>query len=119
MKKKLSILLVLTLIIFAFVPALTLAQDETEGSQEPVVEESEETTDSSQEGSQDTEESEEGYKNLEDLLADLETNDLLSNSEKVVLERKLTSYDENLDIDTMSSVVDKILNEEIDLGQGF
>lgn len=101
MKKKLSILLVLTLIIFAFVPALALAQEETEENQDTVAE------------------SEETFQNLEELLDYIELDEDLNNSEKIALERKLTSYDESLNIESMSSVVDKILNEEIDLGQGF
>lgn len=127
MKKKLSILLIITMMIFAFVPALTLAQDEVEEEQETVIEESEETVDQNEEETaadseqeaDELEESEESYQNLEALLADLDENEELSSSEKVALQRKLTGYDQSLKIDTMSSVVDKILNEEIDLGQGF
>ena len=123
MKKKLSILLVISLMIFAFLPALTLAQDDLEDNQETVIEENEENLDENEE-EQDTEETEEEteektYDNLEELLADLEANEDLNSIEKVNLKRKLTTYDESLNIETMTSVVDKILNEEIDLGQGF
>ena len=107
MKRKLSIILVIALMTFVFVPTLVLAQDEDVDEQETVVEENEETV------------SEENYQNLEELLADLETSEELSSTEKVALERKLSSYDESLNIDSMTSIVDKILNEDIDLGQGF
>ena len=82
---------VMALLVFSFVPTLTLAQDETD----------------------------ESYQNLEELLADLEANEDLSSLEKITLKRKLTEYDESLNIDSISLVVDKILAEEIELGQGF
>lgn len=102
MKKKTSIILIMALIVFAFVPALTLAQDETEQDSEVTEEDTEET-----------------YQNLEELLADLETNEDLDNIEKMALRRKLADYDENLNIESISSVVDKIVADEIELGQGF
>lgn len=103
MKKKSSILLVLALLVFAFAPALTLAQETADDVQ---------TTANEEELKKD-------YQNLEELLADLETNEDLSSVEKVTLERKLTEYDKSLSIDSISSIVDKILTEEIDIGQGF
>lgn len=90
------------MIIFAFGPTITLAQETNDENQEPVVEE----TDA-------------GYENIEQLLAAIDENEELSNSEKIVLKRKLTSYEENLNIETMTSVANKILDEEVDLGQGF
>lgn len=126
MKKKISIFLVLALLVFAFVPALTMAQDDVDdGEQETVVEETEETVDENEEEAtdesdqEDEDKTEESYKNLDELLADLEANEDLSSVEKVTLERKLTEYDETLSIDSISSVVDKILNEELELGEGF
>lgn len=95
MKKKLSILLVLALIVFAFMPALTLAQEQDE---DPVVEEQE---------------------TVEEYLAALEENEMLSTVEKITLEKKLSSYEENLSMDSITSVVDKVLSEEIGLGQSF
>lgn len=126
MKKKISIFLVLALLVFAFVPALTMAQDDVDdGEQETVVEETEETVDENEEEAtdesdqEDEDKTEESYKNLDELLADLEANEDLSSVEKVTLEIKLTEYDETLSIDSISSVVDKILNEELELGEGF
>ena len=109
MKKKISIFLVLALLIFAFVPALTLAQDDVDDGEQIEEETSDETE----------KETEESYQNLDELLADLEANEDLSSVEKVTLKRKLTEYDETLNIDSISSVVDKILNEELELGEGF
>ena len=109
MKKKLSILLIITVMLFAFVPALTLAQDE-----ETAVEE---------ETDQISTELEEilaaDYATVEEYLAALEENEMLSTVEKITLEKKLSSYEENLSMDSITSVVDKVLNKEIDLGQGF
>lgn len=122
MKKKLSVFLVLALLVFAFAPAATLAQDTTEEVQEDAAEEEEETVnDEEEESSEDTEEEElDGeYQNLDELLADLEENEDLSSAEKITLKRKLSEYEESLDIESISSVTDKILAEEIDPGQGF
>ncbi|MGM0500246.1 MAG: hypothetical protein ACQERL_08580 [Bacillota bacterium] len=105
MKNKLSILLVLTLMIFAFVPALTLAQV---------------TQDIDQQNPEITDETEATYsEDFDELLADLTTNEDLSGLEIETLKIKLISYNESLNIQSMSSVVDKIINEEISLGQGF
>ncbi|PUU95135.1 MAG: Uncharacterized protein CI947_329 [Halanaerobium sp.] len=122
MKKKLSILLVVVLIVFAFMPALTLAQKQNE---EPVVEEQEAVVEEA-----DAEETEETPEELEDILAAdyqtaaelltaLEENELLSTVEKITLEKKLSSYEENLSMDSITSVVDKVLSKEISLGQSF
>ena len=122
MKKKLSILLVVVLIVFAFMPALTLAQKQNE---EPVVEEQEAVVEEA-----DAEETEELSEELEDILAAdyqtaaelltaLEENELLSTVEKITLEKKLSSYEENLSMDSITSVVDKVLSKEISLGQSF
>jgi len=125
MKKKVSLFLVIALLVFAVTPAVTFAQDTTEDAQEEVVKE-EETVNEEEENTEDPldeedveDELKESYQNLEELLADLETNEDLSSVEKITLERKLTEYDESLNIESISSVVDKILAEEIDLGQGF
>ncbi len=99
MKKKISIMLIIALIIFAFVPALTLAQEGVEDEETTIMEED--------------------YTNIEEYLTALEDNDLLSTVEKITLERKLSSYEENLDLNIITSVVDKVLDEEMDLGQGF
>lgn len=117
MKKKIGVLLIIALIVFAFVPALTVAQDSLDDDQETGVEETEDTADENEENTE--EETQKDYQNLEELLADLETNENLNNIERITLERKLNDYDESLEIDSISSVVDKILNKEIDLGQGF
>jgi hypothetical protein len=126
MKKKISVLLVVALLVFAFFPALTLAQEDLDnGEQDTVVEETEETIDDNEEeatddsGQEDEDETEESYKDLDELLAALEANEDLSSVEKVTLERKLTEYDDTLNIDSISSVVDKILNEDLELGEGF
>lgn len=135
MKKKISLILVVLMFLFAFGSALTLAQENSEDSQETVVEETveteeevaddaedsdavnSETEDETENGTED--EPEVSYENLDQLLTAIQENEELNNIEKVTLERKLTSYEENLSIETMTSVVDKILAEEVDLGQGF
>ncbi|MGP3778885.1 hypothetical protein ACTWKD_08605 [Halanaerobium saccharolyticum] len=143
MKKKVSLLLVMALLVFAVTPAVTFAQEATEDAQEEVVADEEETVNEEEESTEDPvdeeetvneeeentedpvdeedmeDELKEDYQNLEELLADLETTEELNSVEKITLERKLIEYDESLDIKSISSVVDKILAEEIDLGQGF
>ncbi|TDO94784.1 hypothetical protein DFR79_102161 [Halanaerobium saccharolyticum] len=117
MKKKLSILLIITVMFFAFMPVLTLAQDE-----ETAVEEEQETV--VEEGTEQISEELEGilaadYQTVEEFLSALEENDLLSTVEKITLERNLSSYEENLSMESITSVVDKVLSEEIGLGQSF
>jgi hypothetical protein len=105
MKNKLNILLVLTLMIFAFVPALTLAQVTQDiDQQNPEITDETEATSS---------------EDFDELLADLTTNEDLSGLEIETLKIKLISYNGSLNIQSMSSVVDKIINKEISLGQGF
>ncbi|MFP4199208.1 MAG: hypothetical protein ACLFSO_06410 [Halanaerobium sp.] len=96
MKKKLSVILVMTLLVFAFVPALTFAQE-----------------------TEETEEEEAAYENLDELLEDIEENEDLSTVERTALERKLEEYDQSLTIESISSVVDKVLTDEVAVGQGF
>jgi len=115
MKKKISLILVVLMVLFTFGSALTLAQDSTEDSQETVVEKTDETVTEAEE----TDETEVSYENLDQLLKAINENEDLNNVEKVTLERKLTSYEDSLSIETMTSVTNKIMDEEIDLGQGF
>ena len=131
MKKKISLVLIVLMVLFTFGSALTLAQDSTEEPQETVVEETDETVDTEEEAAASDEDSENGettdsenetevsYESLDDLLTAISDSEDLSELEKVTLERKLTSYEESLSVETMTSVTNKIMEEEIDLGQGF
>ena len=109
MKKKLSILLVIALMIFAFTPALTLAQDEDLEEDQEIEEISDELR----------EVLDADYDSVEEFMTALEENELLSTVEKVTLKEKLNSYEENLGMESITSVVDKVLTKEIGLGQGF
>lgn len=134
MKKKISIMLIMALIVFAFVPALTMAQDLTDDSQETVIEETEDAVDeNAEETSDDFEQEEEtdqiseelkevlegDYASVDEFLEAIKNNELLKPAEKLIFERKLSSYNENLNIESVTSVFDKVLAEEIELGQGF
>ena len=126
MKKKISLVLIVLMVLFTFGSALTLAQDSIEEPQE-----TDETVDTEEEAAASDEDSENGettdsenetevsYESLDDLLTAISDSEDLSELEKVTLERKLTSYEESLSVETMTSVTNKIMEEEIDLGQGF
>jgi len=126
MKKKISLVLIVLMVLFTFGSALTLAQDSIEEPQE-----TDETVDTAEEAAASDEDSENGettdsdneieisYESLDDLLTDINDSEDLSELEKVTLIRKLRSYEESLSVETMTSVTNKIMDEEIDLGQGF
>ncbi len=128
MKKRISIILVIVMIVFALGTTLTLAQEDIEENQEEVLAETDETVskefvdteeDSEQEDIDSENETEASYDNIDELLAAVEDNEEFNNIEKIILERKLTSYQKSLSIATMTSVVNKIVDQEIALGQGF
>ena len=116
MMKKLSLLLIISLMVFAFVPALTLAQDEETSVEEEEIA----LEEKSEQLSEELEEVlEADYANVEEYLTTLEERELLSTVEKISLEKKLSSYEENLNTNSITSIVDKVLTEEISLGQSF
>lgn len=125
MKKKLSVFLIIALMIFAFTPALTLAQDDVQnGLDEEDLEEDQETVDDEDQEIEEISDElrkvlEADYDSVKEFLTALEKNELLSTVEKITLKEKLNSYDENLSMESITSVVDRVLTEEIDLGQGF
>lgn len=123
MKKKISIILVMVMILFAFGTTLTLAQETSEENQEPVAEATEETVVEEDAETSEQEdpnsETDADSENIDQLVEAINENEELSKSERIILIEKLNSYQENLSVETMTSVVNKILDEEVDLGQGF
>ncbi|RCW40923.1 MULTISPECIES: hypothetical protein [unclassified Halanaerobium] len=110
MKKKLSFLLIIGLTIFLIAGGMVSAQSADEGLNEVIT-------------AEDGEESDR-FENLTAYLDFLESEKELDSLDRIVLEKKLADYygeDEEggLEFTTITSVIDRYITDEIDLGQSF
>ncbi len=127
-KSIIAIFLAFALIITA--GAAVLAQDDNSEPSLDVgtdaVETQDDTTGDDTSDEQDiTQETEEpaaetsDYDTVEGYIDYLERNEEIDSGDKAVLKLRLGDYEENLELDTITSVVDRYTNEELGLGQSL
>ncbi len=115
MKKKLSILLVITLTVFVITGGIAVAQTTDDGSSEVIT---------AEDGTAEDGELSESFEDISSYLDFLESETDLNSLDKIVLEKKLADYnvddeESGLEIDTIIGVIDRYISNEIDLGQSF
>ncbi len=108
MRRKASMFFILSLSLILILGAVAFAQD---SGTDPIAEDGTTIDEPITE-----EEPTEVYENLADYLNQLEGIDEL---DRLVLEKKLADYEENISLDLIISVVDSYVKEEMDLGETF